>query len=354
MRADLVGQAVLRSNRLRVQFGIAAGQPQRVALGQIVSRERREEMRAGTLLSQKLEIRRVDEAERQVTRDGNAPTLEQILRFDGRRFWKGHAPAFSPLRILHLAQHRLRQGLGHARDRSDSIRHLGGGHQPQMARRNGRLLRRLAHHQPQPVHASRHAGAQHFAMPLAGHAIGEHAGHAQSGSVIRQAERQRAEGLGHGRGVDHQQNRQVEALGEICRAANTVVEAHGRLDQDDIVAACRARQTALDIGLAAHRQIEVVYRLTAGQRQPGRVEKIRSALEYLHPLATRMQQMRERGGDGGFALPGRGRSHQQHRAGRRAGAGVFGLHGNDQALLLAGMGARPEFTSPHCARWRSA
>ncbi|MPM97842.1 hypothetical protein SDC9_145022 [bioreactor metagenome] len=187
-------------------------------------------------------------------------------------------------------------------------------HQPQVARWQRRAVLGLTHHLAQPVHALGHAAAQHLAVALAGHAVGQHTRHTQTGTIFRQAVGHGAKGLGHGRCVDHQQNRQIPQRSHIGRTARAVEQAHPAFDQHHIVAFARARQALLNVGLAAHGQIQVVHGLAARQPQPGGVEKIRPAFEDLHPCTARMQHVGQRRRDRGLALPRRGGGHQKNRA----------------------------------------
>jgi hypothetical protein len=96
-----------------------------------------------------------------------------------------------------------------------------------------------------------------------------------------------AEGLGHRLGVDHRHHRNAEAAGDVGARGLAVEEPHHPFDEDQVGLARGLMQPPGGVGLAAHAQIEVVHRRTAGHRVDLRIEEIRPALEHPHPRPWR-------------------------------------------------------------------
>jgi hypothetical protein len=143
-------------------------------------------------------------------------------------------------------------------------------------------------------------------MAGAAHAVGQHAAHRQAGPVLLQAQGQGAEGLGHGRGLDHRQHRQAEGLGQVGAAGPAVEQAHHALDQHDVMVLRGLGQQAPAVGLAAHPQVQLPAGLAAGAGVDHRVQKVRPGLEDPHPQALARPQPGQGRGDGGLALAGGG------------------------------------------------
>ena len=164
----------------------------------------------------------------------------------------------------------------------------------------------------------RHVGAlahrigQQLGMARTGDTIGQRAGPAQPGQPGAQPVCQRSKGACHSGGVDHGQHRQIQSPCQFGRRGVAIVQPHHPLDDDEIGFAGRLVQAQADVGLAGHAQIEVVDGGAAGQRVPGRIEKVRTVLEDPHPLALPAEQAGQRGNDRGLAVTG-GRCADQHR-----------------------------------------
>jgi len=125
---------------------------------------------------------------------------------------------------------------------------------------------------------------------------------------------QRAEGLGHGRAVDHRQHRHAETPRQVGGAGVAIEQTHHAFDEDQIGFVGGLPKQPARFLLADHPQVELIDGPTAGASEDHRVEKVRAALEYPHALALTRMQPSQCGGDGGLALPGRGRGDQQCRA----------------------------------------
>ncbi|MNT01355.1 hypothetical protein D3C72_1358170 [compost metagenome] len=183
----------------------------------------------------------------------------------------------------------------------------------------------------EPVTGLAQGVLQHVGMALAGHAVGQHAGPGQARAEVLQAVGQRAEGAGHGLGVDHGQHGQAQALGQLGRAGRAVEQAHHAFDDHQVGLARGGMQARAAVGLAGHPQVERMHRRAGGQREPVRIEEVGPALEGPHAAALAHVQPRERGRDRGLALP-RGRRGHEHRgagdgyAGRGATGVYCGVH----------------------------
>ena len=314
-----------------MQLGIAAGQPQRIAVGQRLAGQRREEDQPGAERTQRVEVGRVDEREGRVARDGDGAAREQRRdRGDliGGRWLEAH------LRQLQRPQRRAGQRLGHAVEPLGRVAELVRRHQAQVA--FGQREARVARQGAEPVRGLAQGAAQHVGMALAGHAIGQHAGPGHAGPEALQPMRQRAEGAGHRLGVDHGQHRQAEALRQVGRARRAVEQAHHALDDHEVGLGRGRMQPRAAVGLAGHPQVERMHGRAGGEPQPVRVEEVGPALEGAHAPALARMQPRERGGHGGLALTGGGRGHEHGGAARRAIGQVlayWGVHFNPTYAL---------------------
>ena len=306
-----------RGQRGGVQLGVAAGQPQRVAFGQRIARQRREEHHARAQRLQRGHVGRVDEGKSRIARHGYGAAGEQRrhgVGIAGGGRGKRHGPARAPVVQRQRAQRRGGQ-------------QVGGGVQP---RQRGILAQFVRGHQAQVPLGQLHGGAarqvaepalgridrtlQQRRVPGAGHAVCQHAGPGQAPVailfVVAQAMHDGAQRLRHGAGLHHGQHRQAEAARQVGRAGRAVVQAHHAFDQQHISLASRGVQARADVGLAGHPQVDVVHRRAAGKLVPERVQKVRPALEHPHAPAAPRQHARQRGCDGGLALAG-GRSGDQ-------------------------------------------
>ena len=122
-------QRRLRREPLAVQFGITTRQPDRVALGQGVTGERRKEDELGAECAQAVQVGRVEEAEGCVARDGDAAAGE--LGLDRGRLCVGDA------REVESGRQRggrgRRQQVGQAVEARVEFGDLGRGQQAQVA-----------------------------------------------------------------------------------------------------------------------------------------------------------------------------------------------------------------------------
>jgi len=150
-------------------------------------------------------------------------------------------------------------------------------------------------------------------MALAADLVGEHGGNLHIGSIARQALHQRAEGLRHGRPVDHGQHRHAEARGQIGGGRAAVEQAHYALDQDQIGIARGIVQKLAATILADHEQIELVDGRSAGTLQDHRIEEVGPALEDAHASPGIAMTPGERRGDESLALAGGWRGDHQRR-----------------------------------------
>src|SRR5690606_8912287 len=103
-----------------------------------------------------------------------------------------------------------------------------------------------------------------------------------------------------------------------------IEQTHHAFDEDQIGFAGGLPKQPARFLLADHPQVELIDRLAAGASEDHRVEKVRAALEYPHALALARMQPSQGGGDGGLALPGRGRGDKQCRAASAIHRGLAG------------------------------
>ncbi len=175
-----------------------------------------------------------------------------------------------------------------------------------------------------PANRLRQAVAQNFAVPCAADPVGQHSGKRQVRLEAGQPMGQRAEGLGHGRAVDHCQYRHAETPRQVAGAGVAIKQSHHAFDEDQVGFAGGLPQQPARLLLADHPQVELIDRPTAGAGENHRVEKVRPALEYPHAFALADMQPSQSGGDGGLALTGRGRGDQQCRAASAIHRGLAG------------------------------
>ena len=115
----------------------------------------------------------------------------------------------------------------------------------------------------------------------------------------------------HGGRVHHRQHMQAKTLGQVGCAGLTVKQAHDPFHNDQVGLLRSSMQACAAVHLARHPQVHLVHRRATGQAVPVRVQKIRPALEHPHLAPLARVQARQRGGDGGLALPGGGRGDQE-------------------------------------------
>ena len=145
--------------------------------------------------------------------------------------------------------------------------------------------------------------AQHLRMTRRRDAIREHAMKRHVGTITREPERDRAEGLRHAVRADHGEHRHVERGGEIGAAGRAVEEAHHAFDQDQIGIArglrraargthrARPSTDAANTPATPHARSRII-----GSRKSGPVLKTRTRQAAPRVMA------RERGRDRGLAL----------------------------------------------------
>ncbi len=109
--------------------------------------------------------------------------------------------------------------------------------------------------------------------------VRQYAGKGQPGAVGRQSVRDGAEGLRHRPRVDQRQNGNAEQAGDVGGRWIAVEQPHDALDQDQVGIGSGARQADARVVLAAHAEVEVVARASAGDGVDLRVEEIGAALE---------------------------------------------------------------------------
>ncbi|MNF76667.1 hypothetical protein D3C84_587870 [compost metagenome] len=315
--ADRLGHGAVGGKRLQVQLGVAARQVEAVHFRQLRVGQRREVHQLGTQAPQQVEVGLVKEGEGGVSRHAYAHAGQPVADF---------------LRLGGGEAHRRRQ-----RDFRAGGQGIGGGIQAgiqvcqflglDQAEVTARQLHfGTARQRAVPADPVRQAAADQVAVALAAHPVAEDTGKGQVRLVSGQAHGQGAEGLGHGGAIDHAQHRHAEAPSQIGGRGRTVEQAHHTLDEDQVGLPRRLPQQAAALGLAHHPQVQLVDRRAGGAGQDHRVEKVRPALEYPHPLALASVQAGERGGDGGLALAGGRGGDEQRGAGAGLGDGIKVRH----------------------------
>jgi len=302
-------RGVLRQ-RFGMEFGIAAGQPERIAIGQGVSGKRREEMEVRPQFAKHRQIVGIDEGETGIAGDRDALSFEVRRK---RGVIGTGAEGDRRRQLVHLVRKASRAGRDPFVQTGDLVRHQ----QAEMAFGQGEFGAAL--HRAQPSHRRAHAVFQHGGMARASHAIGDRAVQRDVAAVGGEAVDDRAEALRHGRTVDHRQHRQAEAGGDIGCRWIAVEQAHHAFDEDDVRFARRLVEKAAAIILAHHEQVEREDRVAARPLEDHRVEEVGPALEHAHPQATIAVAAREGGSDRRLALSRRRRGDQQRGAARAAG-----------------------------------
>ena len=133
-------------------------------------------------------------------------------------------------------------------------------------------------------------------------AIGQDPGKRQVRLIARQAQGQRAKGLGHGGAVDHAQHRYAEMARQVCAGRRTVEQAHDPFNQNQVgFARCFPQQTAAFVG-TDHPQIQLIDRRATGALENHRVEKVRAAFEHPNLAPLIAVQSGQRGSHGSLAL----------------------------------------------------
>ena len=289
-----------------MQFGIAARQPHGVAFRQHGINQRREIRELCAQPLKTIEIGRIQEAERRVARDGNGFPRQQLRQGRRRHIVEFHGGRQS-------SGSGRRQQIGHVLDALREAVDLGGGQQAEMALGHGRVD--VARQVAVPGDVGRQALFQQLGVIRAADAVGEGGVDRRTRPIVLEAVGDRTEAVGHRRAVDHGEDRNAEARRQFGRRRRAVKEAHDAFDEDEIGVARRLGQSAGNIGLAAHPEIDVLARRAAGDSVDLRIEEVRPALEDAHPAPEPRVQARQRGDDGRLALAGGRRSDEERRTG---------------------------------------
>ena len=155
-------------------------------------------------------------------------------------------------------------------------------------------------------------------MTQAAHPVGQHPGERQIRLITRQAQGQRAKGLGHGRTVDNRQHRHAEVTCQVGARRGAVEQPHHPFDEDQVGFTCRLpEQPAAFLG-TDHPQVQLADGGIAGAFENHGVEKVRPAFEHPHLAAQIAVQARQRGSDRGLALA-------RSRRGNQDGGAMAGL-----------------------------
>ena len=166
-----------------------------------------------------------------------------------------------------------------------------------------------------PAQSGRQRFFEHLRVPRRADAIREHAVKRHLRPEVREAERDRAEGLRHGLRGDHREHRHAEGGREIGAARRAVEQTHHAFDQDQIGFGRRLREQIAARGFADHPQIERQHRRAARALEDHRVEKVRTGLEDAHAPPQPPVIARETRGDRGLALARSGGADEQGGAG---------------------------------------
>ena len=151
-------------------------------------------------------------------------------------------------------------------------------------------------------------GPQLRFVAAAAQLVEDHAGDSNVAVERLVAEDERRDAAGHAAGVDDQHHRQVEHPGDrgVAVAAverEPVVEALVALDERDVGAGGVTSETRADLGLAGEVRVEVAAAPPAREREPHRVDVVRSLLECLDHEPARAHRRGEP--DGNRRLAGR-------------------------------------------------
>jgi hypothetical protein len=112
------------------------------------------------------------------------------------------------------------QGIGRRVEAHIEIVQFAGLHQTQMAARQ--FDAGFPGQRAIPAQAFGEAALQQLRVTYGADPVGQYAGKRQIRLIARQAQRQRAEGLGHGRAVDNAQHRHAETSGQVRAGRRTV------------------------------------------------------------------------------------------------------------------------------------
>ncbi len=288
-----------------VQLRVATGQVQAVGVGQLAIMDRREEAQLGAHVPQQVQARAIQKGKGLVARDGDAYAAQQ--RLDLNRVGRGKGHGWRQGHFTGAGQRRSRHVQTHVQ-----IIELTGLDQPQMAA--GQFEADFPGQCAVPAQAFGQAVLQQLRVAYRADAIGQHAGERQIRLIARQAQRQCAKRLRHGRAVDHTEYRHAKMPGQVGARWRAIEQAHDPLDQNQVRLISRFPQQATAFIGTDHPHVQLIDRRATGPLENHRVEKVRAALEHpdLAPLVA--VQACQCSGHRGFALPGGRRSDQYRRA----------------------------------------
>ena len=227
---------------------------------------------------------------------------------------------FTPMALDRINDRIQRRTVGRCHDNTGKARlAVRRRQQAQVAFRHGGL--RVPGQVAVPGHvAFIHGVAAELGVIIAAHPVGQHGGDRGAAiplfPVVLETKGHGAEGAGHGRGIQHQQHRQAEQLGQGGGGRFAVVEAHHPFHQDQVVLRCRLGQAPAGISLAAEAKVDVVAGLAAGHLVNLGVEKVGAALEDLDPPPLAGVEPGQGGDHGGLALAGGGGGDEEGGCGR--------------------------------------
>ena len=301
MATNRLGHGLVGLKLGQVQLRVAARQIEAIDFRQLAVAQGREEPELGPQFAQQIEIGLIEKGKGGVPRHTDTDALEQ--RLDDREFGRGKAD-----RRRQAGIGAGSQGIGGGIQARIQISQLGSLYQAQVAA--GQLDLGAARQGAIPANGWRQRITQDLAMAHAAHPVAQHPGERQVGLKSRQAMGQGAKGLGHARAIHHRQHRHTKAARQIRRRGRAVEQAHHPFDQNQIGLPRCLPEALAAFGFAHHPQIQLVHQCAAGAGEDHRVEKVRPALEYPHPLAGAAMQARQGGGHRGLALAGGRRGDQ--------------------------------------------
>ena len=147
-------------------------------------------------------------------------------------------------------------------------------------------------------------------VPLAAHAVEDHAGDAQVGVELLVAQDLGGHAAGHLAGIGDQDHRSVQQLGQLSRGAIlvqrgvAVEDAHDTLDHGDVRRAGRPVEQLGDHRMGQHPGVQVPRRHATGDGVIRGVDVVGAGLEGLDPQTTAGQGAHDAAGDGGLADAG--------------------------------------------------
>jgi hypothetical protein len=163
-----------------------------------------------------------------------------------------------------------------------------------------------------------HGGLDAVGVAGAAEAVEDHAGDAHGGIVGGEAAGDGGGGLGLAGDVQHQDDGQVIASGEVGGATaaaggagHAVEQAHGGFDDEDVRRGTGVPEYAVQQGGRHGPAVEIDAGGGGGGGVEGGVDIVRAALAGAHRKAAAAQGGEHGEGDGGFAAAGAGRADDQ-------------------------------------------